>query len=263
MNKERRSKLQAALKNQPVLQISEAHRMQTIEAARIEYRSRRQRERIRYPAFLLRQVRFIGAPVWLLQGLMLLCACWFFGFALTAGLYGLVSRHLPLLLCCFAVFIAMTGIPFLGRSAKYRMLEVELATRISLPGLLLTRILLVGASDTLLLGVALLLVGTGTELEAGSVAAYLLLPYLVACCGCLFIQVQAHGRYRGFVCTAFCFLLVALLFMLYRTFPQVYEQALLGIWGVLCAVCVPALLAEVYRLLKKAGSLDFSPPGVL
>ena len=262
MNKNIRSKLQAALKDQPDLQISEEHLIQTMRASRMAYQSRRQRERIRYPAFLLRQVRFVGAPVWLLQGFLLLCAFWLFGFGDIGTVSNLAPRHLPVLLGCFAVFIAMTSIPFIGRSAQYRMLETEMATRISIPKLLLTRISIIGIGNILLLTVSFLLASTKVELGTGSIVLYLLLPYLIACCGCLFIQAYAHSGQQGFISTAFCFSLTALLFVLYKTAPVVYEQASVGIWGVLCAVCVVILIIGMVRLLNKAASLDLSPNGI-
>ena len=262
MKKNMRLKLQAALKEQPDLQISEEHLIQTMQASRMAYQSRRQRERIRYSAFLSRQVRFVGAPVWLLQGFLLLCAFWLFGFADIGAVSNLAPRHLPVLLGCFAVFIAMTSIPFIGRSARYGMLETEMATRISIPRLLLTRIFIIGIGNVLLLTVSFFLASTKAELGTGSIALYLLLPYLTACCGCLFIQVYAHRGYQGFVSTAFCFSLTALLFMLYKTAPVVYEQTSVGIWGVLCVLCVVILIIGIYRLLDKAASLDLSPSGI-
>lgn len=257
-----RLKLKAALKDQPDLQISEEHLIQTMREARIAYQSRRQRVRIRYPVFLLRQVRFVGAPVWLLQGFLLLCAFWLFGFADISAVSNLAPRHLPVLLGCFAVFIAMTSIPFIGRSVQYRMLETEMATRISIPKLLLTRISIIGVGNVLLLTVSFLLASVKAELGAGSVALYLLLPYLIACCGCLFIQAYAHRGYQGFVSTVFCFSLTALLFVLYKTAPVVYEQASAPVWGALCALCAVILIIGIYRLLDKAASLDLSPNGI-
>ncbi|MDD3833445.1 MAG: hypothetical protein PHR18_06040 [Oscillospiraceae bacterium] len=262
MNKKLRSKLQAALKDQPALQISEEHLIQTMREARIAYQNRRHRERIRYSVFLLRQVRFVSAPVWLLQGLLLLGAFWLFGFADIGGFSNFAPRHLPVLLGCFAVFIAMTGIPFIGRSVQYKMLETEMATRISIPKLLLARIIIIGIGNTLLLKVSFLLASTKAELGTGSIAFYLLLPHLIACCGCLFIQAHAHSGQQGFACTAFCFSLVALLFVLYKTAPVVYDQTFVGIWGVLCAVCAVILITGIYRLLDKAASLDLSPNGI-
>lgn len=260
MNKKLRSELQAALKDRPALQISEEHLVQTMREARIAYQNRRNRERIRYPAFLLRQVRFVGAPVWLLQGFLLLCAFWLFGLADIVSDFA--PRHLPVLLGCFSVFIAMTGIPFIGRSAQYKMLETEMATRISIPKLLLTRISIIGVGNVLLLIVSFLLASMKAELGAGSVALYLLLPYLIACCGCLFIQTYAHRGYQGFVSTSLCFSLTALLFVLYKAAPMVYEQASAPVWGALCAVCAALLIIGIYRLLDKVASLDLSPNGI-
>ena len=262
MHKNMRSKLLAALKDHPDLQISEEHLIQTMRASRIAYQSRIQRERIRYPAFLLRQVRFVGAPVWLLQGFFLLCTFWLLGLGDIGTASNLTPRHLPVLLGCFAVFIAMTGIPFIGRSAQYRMLETEMAARISFPKLLLSRIFIIGIGNVLLLTVSFLFASTKAELGTGSIALYLLLPYLIACCGCLFIQAYAHRGSQGFVSTAFCFSLTALLFVLYKTAPVVYEQTSVRIWGVLCAVCAVILIIGMARLLNKAASLDLSPNGI-
>ena len=257
-----RSKLQAALKSQPDLKISEEHLIQTMRASCIAYQNRRQRKRILYPTFLLRQVRFIGAPVWLLQGFLLLCAYWLFGFANIDTVSSLAPRHLPVLLGCFAVFIAMTSIPFIGRSAQHKMLETEMATRISIPKLLLARISIIGVGNALLLTVSFLLASTKAELGTGSIALYLLLPYLLACCGCLFIGVYAHKWYRGFISTAFCFSLTALLFVLYQAAPVVYDQTSVGIWGAVCALCAVILIMGIYRLLDKVASLDLSPNGI-
>lgn len=262
MNKNMRSKLQVVLKDQPDLQVSEEHLIQTMRQAHMAYQSRKQRERIRYPAFLLRQIRFVGAPIWLLQGFLLLCAFWLFGFADIGAVSNFAPRHWPVLLGCFAVFIAMTSIPFIGRSARYRMLEAEMATRISIPKLLLTRIYIIGIGNVLLLTVSFLLTNTKAEFDTVSIALYLLLPYLIACCGCLFIQSYSHSGQQSFVCTAFCFSLTALLFVLYKTAPVVYEQASVGVWGALCALCVVLLIIGIYRLLDKAASHDLSPNGI-
>lgn len=262
MNKNIRSKLQVALKNQPDLQISKEHLTQTMREAQVACQSRRQRERIQYPSFLLRQVRFVGAPVWLFQGFLLLCTFWLFGFVDIGTVSNLAPRHWPVLLGCFAVFIAMTSIPFIGRSTQYRMLETEMATRISIPKLLLARIFIIGLGNVLLLTVSFLLASAKAELGTESTALYLLVPYLITCCGCLLIQTYAHRGYQGFVCTAFCFSLITLLFVLYKTAPVVYEQASAPIWGALCALCAVILIIGIYRLLDKAASLDLSPNGI-
>lgn len=262
MNKKQYSKLQAALKNQSPLKISEDHLAETIQLTRIAYKNRRQRERIGYGAFLLRQVRFVGVPVWLLQGAALFFMLWFLGAVLDGDVRYVEIRHLPPLLCSFAAMIAMPGIPLIGRSAQYRMLEMEMATRISLRRLLLARLLIVSAGGVLALGIALLLINAVTELTAGSILVYLLLPYLIVCCGGMFIQSRAHDQSPGFIYTAFCFFFIALLFALYQISPQVYEQAMLGVWGALCAIFAAVLFAELRGLLKKAGFIDLFPAEV-
>jgi hypothetical protein len=255
MNRRIRFQLQEALKNRPDLQISEEHLTKTVEAARIAYQSRRRGRRIRYPAFLLRQVRFIGAPAWLLQGAALLSIflCWNFFFK---GDFGYIkSRHLPPLLGCSAVVIAMPGIPFIGRSVKYRMLEIEMAARLSFRSLLLARILIVGAGSVPALGTVFLLASAATGLTTGGALIYLSLPYLLVSCGGILIQLRARGQAADFIYAALCVFFIALLFTLYKVFPQIYEQALLGVWRTLCAVFAAVFAVGLHCLLKKANAL--------
>lgn len=142
------------------------------------------------------------------------------------------------------------------------MLETEMVTRISIPKLLLSRIFIIGVGDLLLLTASLFLVSKKAELGAVSVALYLLLPYLIACCGYMFIGAHTHCEQQGFASTAFSFSLIALLLVLHKTAPAVYEQASAPIWIVLCAICAVILIIGIYRLLNRAASLDLSPSGI-
>jgi tryptophan-rich sensory protein len=107
--------------------------------------------------------------------------------------------------------------------------------------------------------VSLLLARAGTEFGTGSIATYLLLPYLIACCGCLLIKIYAHGLHQGFACTIFCFFLILLLPVLYKTYPVVYEQASVGVWGMLCVLCAVIIVVGLYHLFKKTAYLDPFP----
>lgn len=256
MKRELRSRLREALKEKSAPQESQEHLAATIGAVRVEYKNHKRRERIRYPEFLLGQVRFIGASVWLAQGAALLFVLLLMGIGLIGDEADLRLHRLPPLLGCFAIAIVMPGAFLIGRSMKHRMLETELATRMSFRRLLLARILLVGAGSLLMLGVALLMTTALTELSAGAAAPYLLLPYMVALCGGILLQVHARGRFPDFLHAAFCALSVAILLVLYKAVPEVYEPASLGVWMALCAVLLPSLIAALCSLLKKANSPD-------
>lgn len=255
MNRRIYSRFQSALRNQPPLEISEVHLAETMQSARIAYQTGRRREHSGYRDFLLRQVRLAGLPVWLLQGGLLFLMLGLSGCLLE----GIQSRHLPLLLGCLAVLTAMTGIPWLGRSVRHRMLEVEMATRMSLSGLFLSRMLIISAGDVLVLGLALLMASARTDFSGAGILAYLLLPYLMACCGCVLIQIRVHGRHQAFMSSSFGCLLIAMLLMLYKVFPRVYGQASLGIWEALWPLFALLLGAMLGLLLKRASSLDLSP----
>jgi hypothetical protein len=262
MNEKLSSQLKAALKNQSDLQISEEHLAQTIQMVRIAYQNRCQRERIRYPAFFLSQVKYVGTPVWLLQGFLLLGTCYVLGLMCKGHILELAAHHLPTILCCFAVLVSMTGISVVGRSVRHRMLEVEMTVRISLPCLYLTRILVVGIGDLLLLGTVLLLENIKTELGIESITVYLLLPYLITSSGCLIIQAPENGRHQYYDCATFGVLIIAAILILHEAFPQIYNQANIGIWSALCIACAVLLIAVIFRLLRKVASYDL-PPNVV
>lgn len=106
----------------------DAERMaMTAEALHKAYRGKH-RERIGFTGFLLRQIRFNGWKIWLMQGVLLGLLRLVLTF--TYGSLKVVNQEkIPLLLCCISVLIVMTAVPFLWRSLRYRMFETEIATR--------------------------------------------------------------------------------------------------------------------------------------
>lgn len=117
--------------------------------ARQETRKRKNRQRITFMQFLRMQVRFVGWKVWTIQGAALIMICWMMVRLYGEG-YWTNPQSVASVLGSLSVLVFMTIPPFLYRSNRYGMQEVEAATRFSSSRLLLARFIIVGAGDAAL-----------------------------------------------------------------------------------------------------------------
>ena len=107
---------------------------------------KRKRRRINYSAFLKRQLRFIGWPIWLVQGIAMILLCIVFCGPLNFYLEDSV-KGIAFLLCCLSVLVLLSSVPMIHRSIRYKMHELELSTRFSSVKLLLAKLLLIGIGN--------------------------------------------------------------------------------------------------------------------
>ena len=97
---------------------------QVLPLCREAYGKRRRLRRLRTSETVLRQLRFVALPVWLVQGAVLLAVSLMLG-----GLSGAErsASLVPGRSAASAVLVALTLLPFHGRGKRYRMDEVEAA----------------------------------------------------------------------------------------------------------------------------------------
>lgn len=157
---------------------------EAILLARKEAHSRRQR--LSFPQFLSMQIRFIGWKVWAVQGASLLAVCWLLSHLFGQG-YWKDPQSVAGLLVCLSLLAFMTAPPFLYRSIRYRMQEVEAAARFSSVRLLMARLIIIGIGDATLLSGILLTAAAKTNLQAGNAALSVGFPFLLASSGCLYL----------------------------------------------------------------------------
>lgn len=151
----------------------------TLAAVRQAGGKRNIRERTGFGEFLLLQLKFAGWKIWLLQAAL---------FTAVGGLlsriygdsYGISRDKIPFLLCCSAVLIAMTVLPFLQRSLRCRMYEVEAAAKMSSGKLMASWIVFAGIGDGIGLSILIFLTVRITPLGYGSAVLYLVVPFLLA-----------------------------------------------------------------------------------
>ena len=200
------------------------------EACRIQ-----KRRRITFAQFLAAQIRFVGWKIWTIQGIFLSVV-----HLLLPRLYREEQpRYILRLLFCLPVLVLMAALPFLYRSVRYRMQEVESAARFSLVKLLTAKLLMVGIGDFFLLCGIFCVTLLRTSLPADSIFFSLCFPFLLACSGCLTMlgRLNAKSFYAGSV--GLCSLLILLSVVLFRYDEAVLQYDLSGKW---IAVCILLLL---------------------
>ncbi len=208
---------------------------------------RKERERISFSRFLLMQVKFIGWKVWTLQLFFLLMINRAF-----VSLYGRENpRYLIKLLACLSILVLMMALPFLYRSVRYRMQEVETASRFSAVKLLTARLVMIGIGDLFLLGGIFSAATWKTSLGADSVFLSLSFPFLFAGSGCLYLL--GHCKAKQFLAGSMG---LCLFFILSTAFGPGYDETPAGqfltqslpvICGMLAIFCICQFRYILYR----------------
>ncbi|NLW69981.1 MAG: hypothetical protein GX061_02710 [Eubacteriaceae bacterium] len=203
-----------------------------------ELAARGTREHQGYFGFLILQIKFIGLRIWGFQGGLFLLL----GSLLSAamGEHFLENpRYAPLLLCCLSLCVLMSALPFLLRCERYKMCEVEAAARTSRLKLLFARLIIIAAGDIAMLGGILALTLIKSAL-APSVAAFcLLVPFLTAACGILFI-IGAYPLSRiVFGGSAVCLFTGAGFYLLIKIYPAIIGA---GLGALRVGLCLAALV---------------------
>ena len=181
---------------------------ETLALAKMESGKIRSKERLSFRQFLLIQGRYIGYKIWAAQAL-----CLFILILIplsTAGIeFFLFPRYTVYFLCAVSCCSMLCVIPFLGRSNRYKMHELEAVSYMSARRLLLVRLIWIGIGNVVLLAGLFQFMVRYSTLEKGFLLFYLLLLFLFAAAGCLFFLAHVKARYVQVSCTAF----VAVLFL--------------------------------------------------
>lgn len=160
------------------------------------YRTALGRQRsLSFWGLLLRQIRYTGWMVWLWQAVLFLgiMAVYHALFRTVEGTVDLFFyRRFQNFLCAAGILSAWSSVPFLFRSYRWKMAEVETAARFSMMHLRAAQLLLIGGGAVLMVagvaGTALLQTAAGTE----EVGAYLVFPFLLL--GSCILHFLRRGR---------------------------------------------------------------------
>ena len=232
--------LYKALKLSGSLQIGEEEKSEQIrkimEISKVDWLTGKKRERTDFTAFLIRQIPFIGWKMWSIQALVMISAVVFF-YGTDAGTVDvtwlLAGRRLAFLVGALGTVMAMIGIPYVMQSFRYRMYEMEKATKHGLAGMLLSRMIVLSAGDLVTVLLCMFVISSKNYASAGMVLLWYLAPLFLTgsfCAGWmqkieakLDMEDQASGCIR--ICEGACVGLLILQYLLYLKLPSVYGNA--------------------------------------
>lgn len=245
--------LRAELGSMPLPEPRAEHLTETATLSLAAYRSRRPLRRIGVPEMVVSQIRFIAAPIWALQAAVVLCICLLLHLASAAEN---LEADGPALLSMSSVFVAMSVLPFHGRSRRFKMREIEGVTRASHGKLMLAKLSAVGLGDAICLAV-ISQVSAGLLAGAvGLVLSSIVLPFLLCCTGILLILDRARGEQGLFAALGFGLGLAVGYRLLQEELGAVLAGQGQGFAAAACVLLTVVLALECRRMLRQAARPD-------
>jgi len=246
-SKDFEKKLKQTLHQSPAMADSD-HLEHTLLLAKNEAYQRHKHERISFTRLLSSQIKFIGWKVWAAQGIFLLIVSNIL--ARAYGRYFWENPHsITKLLFCLSVLIPVTAVPFICRSIRYQMQEVEAATYFSSVKLLMAKLAVIGIGDISLLAGIFITAVIKTSIQTGSAILYLCFPFLFVSSGCLFMLGHFTSRLFFAGSMGLCSFLILICAVIPGHFELLFQQSLSMGWTVICALLIAFCIQQVRYIL--------------
>ena len=218
------------------------HMNETIYLVRNEIAKKAERKRMSFWQFLITQVRFIGWKIWMMQlmvlGIVYACMTGFF-----KKYYTEHPEDLPRLLMVLAIIVLMTAIPFLYRSIRYRMQEIESVTYVSSVRLMMSRLFIIAVGDSVILASMYVMAISNSIIPKMLLFLCLSIPFFAACNGCLYMVGHLKSEYFLHGSIGLCLAMIGL-FLYKGVWLELLFQN--GIYGLL--LCVLLILLCIYQI---------------
>lgn len=230
-------------------EIDKGHLQKVIHRAQNEQITRCRQKRIGFPEFCLRQVKYTAWKIWAAQGSFLIVMCSIF-LAVFGSPFDLSHKQAAILLGLFTSAIPLISFPFLYRSVRYRMHEVEEASRFASLRLLASKLLIICTGDAFMLAGATVVSIVKMNVNAYDAILYGMLPFLAV--SSLLLYIVAHVPSSR----AFIYFLVTYLFVLsvgavlvhFCTF--LFSQSLSWITAGICMILSLFCASQIKKLLQ-------------
>ncbi len=149
------------------------------------------KHRLSLSGFLGFQLGYIRRRIWVLN-LSVLAAALLFAPLLAGQAVWMAAALAPLM--------AVSVIAESGRSQRYGMSELEMASRFSLRSVLFARLVILGATNLAVFAILIFTVGRSAGISFLQTGVYLLCPYFVTAFLCLWTVRHIHSRDSLLVC---------------------------------------------------------------
>lgn len=192
--------------------------------------------------FFYTQLQYIRKSVWIFS-LTILVLCIGIARISPDGVCWKTAALLP--------FLALTTATELAKSSQCNMAELEMGCKYNLSHILMTRFLIFGISDLLLLSVIIGIVHTQSEFYFFRTALYLITPCMLTASLSLWILQKFPRQESLYLCTAVAGLISIINDLCGSVAASFYAANLLPFWGVLLVSSLCLLWIQCKKLLKK------------
>ena len=236
------------------IQIDPAKREQTAQAAQAIYQAHNQKEQaLGFAGLVLWQLRF-GGWKWGVVQLGILSVLGLVLFSLVGSreiMYAWSRPQMAYGLSCLATLVLSMAIPILMRSRRYKMDEVELASKFSQQGLVGAQLIWLLVSDVLFLAVLGLGISRRSSLLPGCIIWALAVPFFVLACGYMLALVHATSKQFEILSIAMSVGMLIALSWLKIYWPQFFEKTFDGSWLLVCLLLGTVMVFQWRKLLKQ------------
>lgn len=224
-----------------------AHLHQTIKKSHTVQQQGSYRQRLSFPALVVKQLWFVALKIWLIQGAVLSVLCALFLFYYDRGVISFREYIPRRILALCAGIIALCTRPVLLRPIRYRMLEIEQSTYFSIRGSILAKLLFIGIGDVGMLTV-LTLMAVQYRITADTIYLFLVIPFLTAAAAGLMLWARTAPIFFHKAWIPICMFVSLLACEAADKTMRLLPNASLSIWICYGTACVCILWREYRRL---------------
>ncbi|MGF7146263.1 putative membrane protein YqjE [Anaerotaenia torta] len=206
--------------------------------------------KITYGEFLFRQLPYIRRRVWAASALIILLG-WAIAFRFPMFRHWNPDEIKIWSLSAALPFLAMITVTEVYRSAAYRMAELEGSCRFSLPQIVMARMSILGAANSVVLILLLIFANQISVYGLLQTICYLTVPYLIVCAVCLWTLNRMHGQDGVYACAAATGLVSILSIFSESMTGLLYSDAWLKGWLALSVCCLGVIGSQMRKLVKQ------------
>lgn len=192
--------------------------------------------------FFLIQLLYIRKRIWIVSA-----------FLFTAALYASLALSADTLwgISAFTPLLALLMVAETGRSERFEMTELEMATRFSLKSVLLARLGILGLSNLLLLGLLFPVSLFRSRIPPVQAGLYIVTPFLLTTFLCLHI-VRRHREREGiYLCTGVSACIGLLVYGSRLSLPRLYEKSFLAGWLAVSALSLICIIRQYRQVILR------------
>lgn len=216
-------KLSRAFETYDVCKLNNVEHMQAVEEPVIQLAKaqfqKSYRNKNKFRDLLLCQLKFCGIKMWTFELLIAIITSLILR-NLLSDPYFMTTRKLVFFVVCFAIAVPMMLLPFLYRSIRYQMFEMESVSVFSIKTVLFSKFLLFFGGEVLLVASVLLVLWNTTSITFAELAGCILIPFLLANDGYLLLlkKIKSEKLCQSFL--GFGIVLIAIIVISFRSTEQ-------------------------------------------